>query len=72
MILYNIRKNGPYEYDKFILNIYQIINDVREKQVELKNKIKEEQEKLDIVDKAYDNVQDEINKIQTLMRYYFY
>lgn len=26
MILYNIRKNGPYEYDKWILNIGQIHN----------------------------------------------
>ena len=26
MIIYNIRKNGPYEYDKFILNIFQLYN----------------------------------------------
>lgn len=26
MIIYNIRKNGPYEYDKFVLNIGQIHN----------------------------------------------
>jgi hypothetical protein len=42
MILYNIRANGPYEYDKFILNIYQIINDfVLLKQTEAKHKIYE-------------------------------
>ena len=26
MILYNIRANGPFEYDKFILNIGQLHN----------------------------------------------
>ena len=26
MIIYNIRRNGPYEYDKFILNMGQIHN----------------------------------------------
>lgn len=29
MILYNIRKRGPYEYDKFILNTFQLINEVK-------------------------------------------
>lgn len=28
MILYNIRANGPFEYDKFILNIGQLHNEV--------------------------------------------
>ena len=28
MILYNIRYRGPYEYDKFILNILQLNNEV--------------------------------------------
>lgn len=28
MILYNIRSKGPYEYDKFILNILQFHNDI--------------------------------------------
>lgn len=26
MIIYNIRNNGPYEYEKFVLNIFQIYN----------------------------------------------
>lgn len=26
MILYNLRYNGPYEYDKFVLNICQLYN----------------------------------------------
>lgn len=28
MILYNFRHRGPYEYDKFILNIFQFHNEV--------------------------------------------
>lgn len=30
MIIYNIRKNGPYEKDKFILNICQLHNKIME------------------------------------------
>ena len=37
MIFYNIRKNGPYEYDKFILNIGQIYNAVTKLQLSLPN-----------------------------------
>ena len=29
MILYNIRHRGPYEYDKFVLNILQTYNEVK-------------------------------------------
>lgn len=72
MILYNVRKNGPYEYDKFILNIYQIINDVRNKQVETKKSLADNQEKINNIDTAYTKIQEDLNKIQTLMRTYFY
>lgn len=27
-ILYNFRKRGPYEYDKFILNTFQLHNEI--------------------------------------------
>ena len=30
MIIYNIRHNGPYEYDKFVLNTFQLHNLVRD------------------------------------------
>ena len=30
MIIYNIRHNGPYEYEKFILNTFQLYNLVRD------------------------------------------
>lgn len=29
MILYNIRYRGPYEYDKFVLDIFQTCNEVQ-------------------------------------------
>lgn len=29
MILYNIRYRGPFEYDKFVLNILQFMNEVK-------------------------------------------
>ena len=34
MIIYNIRANGPYEYDKFILNfgqLHNLVTDVEQK-----------------------------------------
>lgn len=34
MILYNIRYRGPYEYDKFILNIFQLNNEIKRLQNE--------------------------------------
>ena len=34
MILYNIRYRGPYEYDKFILNIFQLNNEIKRLQTE--------------------------------------
>lgn len=29
MILYNMRHRGPFEYDKFTLNIFQLFNEVK-------------------------------------------
>lgn len=29
MILYNMRYRGPFEYDKFVLNIFQISNETK-------------------------------------------
>ena len=37
MIIYNIRNNGPYEYEKFILNIGQIHNLVYDLKKEYSN-----------------------------------
>lgn len=56
MIIYNMRKRGPYEYDKFCLNIFQAYNEIKRLRKKTENKeIKElsaEVEKLDeILDK---------------------
>lgn len=29
MIKYNIRFNGPWEYDKFVLNYYNLANEIK-------------------------------------------
>lgn len=29
MILYNFRYRGPFEYDKFILNVFQLSNEIK-------------------------------------------
>ena len=38
MINYNIRYRGPYEYDKFILNIFQYSNAIYDFEYDLTNK----------------------------------
>lgn len=35
MILYNMRYRGPYEYDKFVLNIMQFVNETKRLKGEL-------------------------------------
>lgn len=51
MILYNIRHRGPYEYDKFVLNILQTCNEVSRLVDTFKkgaeSRIAEKQKKLD-------------------------
>lgn len=29
MIMYNIRKRGPFEYDKTVLNVFQLANEIK-------------------------------------------
>lgn len=71
MIFYNIRRNGPYEYDKFILNIAQIHNAVVELQLSFPDDDftsgKEQ------IDEIYDSVTGEdsvANTVQILCREY--
>lgn len=54
MIIYNIRKNGPYEYDKFVLNIGQIYNLV----YDVKTKYDSDE-----IHKTLESLNDIINKI---------
>lgn len=44
MILYNMRYRGPYEYDKFVLNVLQIANAINLTEI---NELKDNNEKLD-------------------------
>lgn len=72
MILYNICKNGPYVYDKFMLNIGQIVNDVRLEEKRYKETIKDASDKIANIDKAYVDIQKQLNDIQTILRSYLY
>lgn len=49
MIKYNIRNNGPWEYDKFVLNYYNLHNEI------MLNKIKlgSEEQKNKQIDNIY-------------------
>lgn len=72
MILYNICKNGPYVYDKFMLNIGQIVNDVRLEEKQYKETIKDVSDKIADIDNAYIDIQRQLNDIQTILRSYLY
>lgn len=49
MILYNMRERGPFEYDKFVLNVFNIYNTIMlEENTEFKINSKEYQNLLKI------------------------
>ncbi|MDY6153197.1 MAG: hypothetical protein SPI06_07280 [Terrisporobacter sp.] len=49
MILYNMRERGPFEYDKFVLNVFNIYNTIMlEENTEFKTNSKEYQNLLNI------------------------
>ena len=67
MILYNLRYNGPYEYDKFILNICQLYNLVEDEKIKFAaHEIHEQIKKLDEIIKEK-TVCDSISNINTQM-----
>ena len=51
MILYNYRYRGPFEYDKFVLNVYQLRNEIKRASKKFKeeetNSLIERREELD-------------------------
>lgn len=48
MIIYNIRANGPWEYDKFILNTMQLYNEIKELEEDtVSTKLEDKIKKLD-------------------------
>ena len=61
MINYNIRYRGPYEYDKFILNIFQYSNAIYDFEYDLSNKgaYTTINELKDIVDALFDQITQE-------------
>lgn len=61
MIYYNMRYRGPYEYDKFTLNILNYINFVNDYVYDMNNTSKDY--------KTFKETQDEVNKqFETVMR----
>lgn len=63
MILYNYRYRGPFEYDKFVLNVYQLRNDIKRALKKFKeeetNSLAEREEELDrIIDGLLSRLQE--------------
>lgn len=61
MITYNMRYRGPYEYDKFVLNVFQFLNQVKDIENELdsslSNNIYTYQDKLNNYINKFDAIQ---------------
>lgn len=57
MIIYNMRYRGPYEYDKFILNAFQLHNEVQRLLGNITNdelkQLKDDSKKLDNIINSY-------------------
>ena len=49
MIKYNIRNNGPWEYDKFVLNYYNLYNEIMLNEIKLSS----EEQKNKQIDNIY-------------------
>lgn len=67
MIVYNMRYRGPYEYDKFILNVFQFHNEMidLEKAVNSDNTSLASNEKLlDKLEKSAENICDQLVMIR--------
>lgn len=67
MIVYNMRYRGPYEYDKFILNVFQFHNEMLdlEKMVNSDNADLANNEKmLDKLEKSAEDICDQLVMIR--------
>lgn len=60
MILYNMRERGPYEYDKFVLNILQLYNAVNLAELNELSQSDMEQESLNSI---YDSINSLYDKL---------
>lgn len=72
MIIYNNRYRGPFEYDKFILNVFGFSNEINETLIhEFKNKnSKSFNEYTELVNNAYDNTLKLSNDIHSFLLNY--
>ena len=70
MILYNIRHRGPYEYDKFILNVFQLSNEIKRlnKQV-TNNEINNLKEKEKNLNQVFNSLTNEKSFLYDLLYY---
>lgn len=69
MIIYNIRKNGPYEKDKFYLNIGQLHNEVeKEKEAISKSEIHLQLQALNNMIQSYTSEDSLANQILSIAK----
>ena len=64
MILYNMRYRGPYEYDKFILNVFQFHNEM----LDIENGINESTETN--LSALIEEMDESINSLQLMSEQY--
>lgn len=63
MIRYNIRNNGPWEYDKFVLNYYNLYNEIMLNKIKLSS----EEQKNKQIDDIYNRTLEQ-NQMAKLYR----
>lgn len=68
MIKYNIRNNGPWEYDKFVLNYYNLYNEIMLNKIKLNT----EEQKNKQIDDIYNRTleQNQTAKLLKYIKYY--
>lgn len=67
MIKYNIRNNGPWEYDKFVLNYYNLYNEIMLNKIKLSS----EEQKNKQIDDIYNRTLEQ-NQTAKLLKYIKY
>lgn len=67
MIKYNIRNNGPWEYDKFVLNYYNLYNEIMLNKIKLSS----EEQKNKQIDDIYNRTleQNQTAKLYRKIKY---
>lgn len=56
MIIYNMRYRGPYEYDKFVLNTFQIANESKSLKKRIDEKVAESVKNCKAIEDMYDQL----------------